>query len=106
MLSYLLAEELAAERGVHSILGTFVRVHGIPMEVIGILALNKGERGYAATVPFAAAATLLGGTTSLRTPTLLLKAPSVEDVQRVKRDVEDWLATLSRLGDVGSDIDA
>lgn len=96
VLSYLLAEELAAERGVHSILGTFVRVHGIPMEVIGILALNKGERGYAATVPFAAAATLLGGTTSLRTPTLLLKATSVEDVQRVKRDVEDWLATRYR----------
>lgn len=96
VLSYLLAEELAAERGVYSMLGAFVRVRGIPMEVIGILARKTGERGYAATVPFAAAAPLLAATTSLRTPTLLLKATSVEDVQRVKRSVEDWLATRYR----------
>ncbi|HEY0929916.1 MAG TPA: ABC transporter permease [Gemmatimonas sp.] len=96
VLSHLLASELAAERGILSLLGSFVRVHGIPMEVIGIHAAYKGERGYSATVPYAAASALLGGSTSLRTPTILLKAESVEDVQRVKRDVEDWLATRYR----------
>jgi len=96
VLSNKLADELAAERGILTMLGAFVRVHGIPMEVIGIQTLARGERGYTATVPFAAAASLLGDTAPLRTPTIVLKAQSVEDVPRVKRDVEDWLANRYR----------
>ncbi len=92
VLSYLLADELAAGRGAESMIGTFVRVRGLPREVIGVFALEKGERGYAARVPFAAASVVFDPLASLRTPQVLLKAEQVEAIPIITQAIQDWLA--------------
>jgi len=92
VLSNKLAEELAAGRAPSSMLGRTVRVNGSPREVIGILAPYKGEFTLNLYVPFAAATTVLPPTTAPRTPTLLIKAPRIEDVELTKSRVEDWVA--------------
>jgi putative ABC transport system permease protein len=92
VLSNKLAEELAAGRAPSSMLGRTVRVNGSPREVIGILAPYKGEFTLNLYVPFSAATTVLPPTTAPRTPTLLIKAPRIEDVELTKSRVEDWVA--------------
>jgi len=92
VLSYKLAQQLAAGRSPSSMLGRTVRVNGNPREVIGILAPYKGEFALNLYVPFVAASTVLPATTAPRTPTLLVKARRLEEVELTKGLVEDWVA--------------
>ena len=92
VLSNKLAQELAAGRSPSSMLGRTVRVNGNPREVIGILAPYKGEFALNLYVPFVAAGIVLPATTAPRTPTLLVKARRLEDVEFTKGLVEDWVA--------------
>jgi len=92
VLSNKLAQELAAGRSPSSMLGRAVRVNGNPREVIGILAPYKGEFALNLYVPFVAAGTVLPATTAPRTPTLLVKARRLEEVEFTKALVEDWVA--------------
>jgi putative ABC transport system permease protein len=92
VLSNKLAQELAAGRSPSSMLGRIVRVNGNPREVIGILAPYKGEFALNLYVPFVAASMVLTPTTAPRTPTLLVKARRLEEVQLTKGLVEDWVA--------------
>ena len=91
VLSNKLAQELAAGRSPSSMLGRTVRVNGNPREVIGILAPYKGEFALNLYVPFVAAGIVLPATTAPRTPTLLVKARRLEDVEFTKGLVEDWV---------------
>jgi len=92
VLSNRLALELAAGRSPSSMVGRTVRVNGSPREVIGVLASYKGERALNLYVPFEAASAVLPPTTAPRTPTLLVKARQLEEVDLTKALVEDWVA--------------
>jgi putative ABC transport system permease protein len=104
VLSYLLADELANGRGAESMIGAFVRVRGLPRQVIGVFAHAKGERGYAARVPYDAAGSVFGAGVSLATPQVMLKAERVEDIAAVTHGIEDWLGTRYREGEDTVDI--
>jgi len=91
VLSHKLALDLAQPRAPEQLLGESVRVHGAPREVIGILAAYKGERGYAAIVPYASAS-LLSATGGRRVlPSIAVRATRIEDVDVLRRSLEDWL---------------
>ncbi|MEP6764442.1 MAG: ABC transporter permease [Gemmatimonadaceae bacterium] len=96
VLSYKLASELADGRGAESIVDETVRVRGLPRQVIGVFAFVKGERGYSAGVPYAAASNVFGSGVSLRTPQMIIKARAVEDIDAVRQGIQDWLATRYR----------
>lgn len=96
VLSYKLADELSGGRGATAMLDEFVRVRGRPRQVIGIFEAQKGERGFSARVPYSAAAAVLGPGTSLETPTLLIKAKSVEAIAGTRKQIENWLAARYR----------
>ncbi len=91
VLSYKLASEIAGARRPVDLIGDFVRVHGTPREVIGVLASYKGERTYEAHVPYEAAAYVFGSDVTRSTPNILLRARSVEAVGPMRDGIEDWL---------------
>ena len=88
VVSWSLAEELAAGRDPLGMLGQRVRVGSTPREIIGIHAPYTGEMCCGASIPFAGAMTTFGKSPI---PTLMLKARTVEAVDTLKVDVEDWL---------------
>ena len=92
ILSYKLAGELAGGRRPESMVGEFVRVNGLPREVIGVLAPVTDERGYEAHIPFASSGFGSALVNSRTTPTIFLRARSVEDVEPMRHAIEDWLA--------------
>jgi putative ABC transport system permease protein len=92
VLSNKTATELAAGRGAESMVGRTVRVQGHPMEVIGVLKRFKGEIWLAAHVPFSTAGLTFPPTIAPRTPQILVKARSLEDVPVLKGRVQDWVA--------------
>jgi putative ABC transport system permease protein len=92
VLSYKLASELAAGRDAGSMIGRSVKVSGNPREVIGVLESYTGERQLNLVVPFSAAPQLLPATSAPRTPTMLVKALRIEDVDLMRQRVEDWAA--------------
>ena len=91
VLSHKLATDLALPRAPERILGETVRVNGVPRQVIGILAPYKGERGWAATVPYSSAPilTMAGGRRLL--PSISVRATRIEDVDALRASIEDWL---------------
>ncbi len=91
VLSHKLATDLALPRAPERILGETVRVNGVPRQVIGILAPYKGERGWAATVPYSSAPilTMVGGRRLL--PSISVRATRIEDVDALRASIEDWL---------------
>ncbi len=91
VLSHKLATDLALPRSPERLLGETVRVNGVPREVIGILAPYKGERGWAAVVPYASAPLLATAGGRRLIPTIAVRATSIENVNALKRSVEDWL---------------
>lgn len=91
VLSHRLATELSQGRP-EAMLGEAVRVGGSVREVVGILEPQPNERGYAVRVPYLAAASVLGSAAMADPPTLLLRARTVEDVARLRAEIEDWLA--------------
>ena len=91
VLSHKLASDLALPRAPERMIGETVRVNGSPRQVIGILTSYKGERGWAATVPYASAPLLAmaGGRRLL--PGISVRATRIEDVDALRRAIEDWL---------------
>jgi putative ABC transport system permease protein len=96
IVSYRLATELAEGRPAESMLNEWVRVRGLPRQVIGIFAPFTGEYGYTARVPYAAASTVFGTALSMSPPQLLLQARSVEALPRMQSAIEDWMAERYR----------
>lgn len=92
VLSHKLARDLGAADDPASLLGTPLRVNGATMEVIGVLASYEGETGTAAYVPFATAERVFTPVAAPRPATLLLRAPSLEQVERLRDAAEDWAA--------------
>ena len=91
VLSNKLASDLAAPRSPERLIGETVRVNGSPREVIGVLASYKGERGWAATIPYSSVGLLAirGGRRLL--PSISVRATRIEDVDALRRSIEDWL---------------
>ncbi|MGV3710613.1 MAG: ABC transporter permease [Gemmatimonas sp.] len=96
VLSWKLADELSGGRGPSAMLNQYVRVRGRPRLVIGVFESEKNERGYMARVPFTSASAVFGPGFSLRTPTLFIKAESVEAMSTTRSHIRDWLATRYR----------
>ena len=96
VLSWKLAEELADGRPATALLGEQVRVGPLPREVIGIFAARKGERGYSARIPYGGAAATLGNAAVSGPPSVSLKATSVDAVQALTTEIQDWLALRVR----------
>ncbi len=92
VLSHKLASDLALPRAPEQLLGESVRVNGMPRQVIGVLAPYKGERGYAAVIPYTSVSVLqtLGGRRLL--PSVTVRATRIEDVDALRGGLEDWLA--------------
>jgi putative ABC transport system permease protein len=92
VLNYQLAAELADPADPLSLIGRTVQVFGTPRTVIGILAREPGSREKTAFAPLRAARDVLAPEGHPRTPTLLVKAATVEEVTALRSNVEDWLA--------------
>ncbi|HEX5830064.1 MAG TPA: ABC transporter permease [Gemmatimonadaceae bacterium] len=91
VLSHRLASELVPGRHPLALLGRQVRVGGTPREVVGVLTPYDGEVRHVAYVPITAAASVLRPTSTPRPPELMIKAATMEDVEPLRRRVEDWL---------------
>lgn len=92
VLSNKLAKELAAPKAAVQLIGESVRVNGMPREVIGVLAPYKGERGYAAIVPYSSVNVLQGALGRRLLPSVNVRATRIEDVDALRTNLEDWLA--------------
>ena len=91
VLSYKLATELSPNGKAETMLGRDVRVRGRSFTTVGIMPPYTGENSYQILVPLRAAWTVLGVRDGL-TPTLFVRAPSIEAVEATKQSVIDWLA--------------
>ena len=95
VLSHKLATELAPNHDAGDMLGRDVRVRGRAFTVVGVMPAFTGENGFQIFIPLRAAAAAFGSTQRL-TPTILVRAPSLELVDATKARVIDWLATRYR----------
>ena len=77
ILSNKLASELAEPLPPERLIGETVRVNGAPREVIGVIAPYKGERGFAAVVPYSSVSVLRQEGRRLL-PTLSVRATRIE----------------------------
>jgi putative ABC transport system permease protein len=92
ILSQKLARELVNGADPRRLIGQPLRVNGVAMTVIGVLAPYAGEVGYDAYVPFQTGRRILPPSDPPRPSTILLRASSVEGVDRLKAAAEDWAA--------------
>jgi hypothetical protein len=74
VLSQKLANELAAGGDPRRLVGHDVRVNGLAIAVVGVLAPYDGETGYDAYVPFLTAPKVFPPSTAPRPATILLRA--------------------------------
>jgi putative ABC transport system permease protein len=98
VLSHRLAAELSPTGEAASMVGRLVRVHGRPVSVVGVTPPYTGEEGYRAFVPLRAAHVTFS-TAGLITPSLIVRASTLESVSAVQTDVEGWLASRYRQSD-------
>ena len=96
VLSYKLAEELAAGRTAESMIGELVHVRGVPREIVGVIAPTPGERGYSAIVPYLAATSAFGADMAHDLPQIALQARNVEEIPDLQSGIQDWLAVRYR----------
>jgi putative ABC transport system permease protein len=89
-----LAQELAGTRDGLWLIGRTVRVNGARREVIGILAAPKSgpENDLVAFAPIRGGTELLNESGSRNVATLRLKARSIEAVDSLRIETENWLA--------------
>jgi putative ABC transport system permease protein len=92
ILSQKLARELADGGEPRRVVGHPVRVNGVAMQAIGVLAAVPGETGYNAYVPFQTGRKIFPPSDPPRPSTILLRAASVEEVEALKSRAEDWAA--------------
>ncbi len=95
VLSYKLAIELSPDGVAARMLGREVRVRGRAFTTVGVMPAYLGETTYQIFLPLRAAGTVLGSRQTL-TPTIFVRAPSIESVDATKEDVIDWLAVRYR----------
>lgn len=95
VLSYKLAAELAPNGNAVTMLGRDVRVHGRAFTTVGIMPPYTGENTFAVFIPIRAIGMALGLTKQL-TPSIYVRAPSLELVDATKARVIDWLAMRYR----------
>ena len=95
VLSHNLAAELSPTGDPALMVEREVRVHGRPVTVVGVMPTYTGERTFQVFVPVRAAATTFGSGEKV-TPLLIVRAATIESVERTKNDVEEWLATRYR----------
>jgi len=93
ILSQKLARELVAGADPRRLLNQAVRVNGVAMDVIGVLAAYAGEIGYDAYIPFQTGRKIFPPSDPPRPSTILLRASSVEAVDALKAQAEDWAAS-------------
>jgi putative ABC transport system permease protein len=95
VLSHRLAAELSPTGEAALMVEREVRVHGRPVTVVGVMPPYAGELTFQVFVPVRAAATTFGSSEQV-TPSLIVRAASIESVERTKSDIEEWLATRYR----------
>jgi putative ABC transport system permease protein len=94
VLSHKLAAELASDGDAATMVARAVRVRGRSLTVVGVMPPYLGETAFQIFVPVRAAAMTLG--VPRLTPTLLVRAPSLEAVDATRAVVVEWLATRYR----------
>ena len=94
VLGHHLAEELAGDRDPLWLVGRAIRVAGSRREVVGVLAAPEfePETDLVAFAPVRGGLELLDRGSTGPSPTLRLKARSVEAVDSLRRATEEWLA--------------
>jgi putative ABC transport system permease protein len=95
VLSHKLAAELSPDGKAATMLGRDVRVRGRAFAVIGVMPPFTGEVAFQVFLPLRATAAALGMRAQL-TPTIFVRAPSVETVNVTRQNVVEWLATRYR----------
>jgi putative ABC transport system permease protein len=101
VLSHLTAARLANGHPAEGLVGHLVRLGGEPFEVVGVLASYPGEREFRAYLPTTLAARVFASQTPRPVPTLLLRAPSLEQVAAVRAETVEWIADrFGRRGDM------
>jgi putative ABC transport system permease protein len=95
VLSHKLAAELAPDGKAVSMLGRDVRIGGRAFTTVGIMPPYTGETTFATILPLRAVGAAVGGQRQI-TPTIFVRAPSIERVDETKSRVIDWLAMRYR----------
>ena len=95
VLSYKLAKALSPRADPAATIEHVVRVHGRPLTVIGVMPAYTGERGYQVFVASRAAVSTFEGA-GLVTPSLIVRAPTIEAVGATMANAEEWLASRYR----------
>jgi putative ABC transport system permease protein len=95
VLSYKLAAEFAPGGNASAMLGREVRIRGRAFTTIGILPSYTGESTFGVLIPLRAAGAALG-VQKMLTPSMSVRAPTLERVEATKARVIDWLATRYR----------
>ena len=91
VLSHKLAAELSPTGDPAFMVGRMVRVHARPLAAIGVMPAYTGERDFQVYVPIRGAAAAFGARAHI-TPSIIVRAHSIEAVAAVTDDVEGWLA--------------
>jgi putative ABC transport system permease protein len=95
VLSYRLAKDLSPNGDPSMMVGREVRLRNQTMLVVGVMPAYLGETTYEIMVPVRAALTAIDRDAAL-TPTILVRAPTIESVVATEQSVIDWLATCLR----------
>ena len=95
VLSHKLAAELSPDRRAASMLGRQVRIHGRTFTTVGVMPSVPGETTFQVFLPLRAAALALGLKQAI-TPAIVVRAPSIEEVDETRNQIIDWLATRYR----------
>ena len=94
VLSHKLAAELSPDGRASTMVGRDVRVRGRSMTAIGVMPAYTGEMSFQIFIPIRAAAAALG--VQQLTPSIFVRAPSIETVETTRQTVVEWLATRYR----------
>jgi putative ABC transport system permease protein len=95
VLSHRLATELSPAGDPDFVVGRVVRVNGRPVTTVGVMPPFVGETDYRAFVPVRAATVTFRASGPI-TPSLIVRARTLESVHVVAGDVEAWLASRYR----------
>jgi putative ABC transport system permease protein len=90
VVSHRMALELSGTRDPSTVVGRTLTLQGQSRAIVGVLAAFQGERTFGVLVPFITASQAMVPSTSARPATLLVRAPRIEDVALVRRQVEAW----------------